>query len=118
VEIPDLADLIWLFENQPASDCGEAWPIGLQSFRLRRDDREVLFSLDPVAGEAYVTVYAAGQEIMSLGRLRQIETLTIVKENGYEGLALNFQGARFDPVRLQTKPMIRLTWNVLPVGTW
>jgi hypothetical protein len=116
--VGDVYHLIWLFEDQPASDCGEAWPVGLHSFRLRRGDREVLFSLDPMAGEAYVTLYVAGQEIMSLGRLRRIETLTIEIRDEYEGLALNFEGARFEPVRLQTKPTIRLTWNVLPVGTW
>ena len=38
--------------------------------------------------------------------------------HGYEGLALNFEGDKFDPVRLQTKPVIRLDWNVLSVGTW
>ncbi len=78
----------------------------------------MLFSLDPLAGEAYISLYVAGQEMMYLGRLRRIETLTIVKEDGYEGLALNFEGANFDPVRLQTRPVIRLTWNVLSVGTW
>ena len=118
VEIPELADLIWLFEDEPASDDGEPWPVGLQSFRLRRGDREVLFSLDPLAGEAYISLYVAGQEMMYLGRLRRIETLTIVNEDGYEGLALNFEGANFDSVRLQTRPVIRLTWNVLSVGTW
>ena len=41
-----------------------------------------------------------------------------MKEDGYEGLTLNFEGAKFDPVRLQTKPVIRLTWNVLSVRTW
>jgi len=119
VEIPDLADLIWLFEDEPTSDDPDLhWPVGLQSFRLRRGDREVLFSLDPLSGEAYISLYVAGQEMMYLGRLRRIETLTIVKEDGYEGLALNFEGYKFDPVRLQTKPVIRLDWNVLSVGTW
>jgi hypothetical protein len=56
--------------------------------------------------------------MLHLGRLRRIETLTIVKEPGYKGLALNFVGAQFDPVLLQTKPVIRLTWDVLPAGTW
>ena len=60
VEISELADLIWLFEDEPASDCREAWPVGLQSFRLRRADREVLFSLDPLASDAYISLYVTG----------------------------------------------------------
>ena len=77
----------------------------------------MLFSLDTLSGEAYISLYAAGQ-MLHLGRLRRIETLTIVKEDGYEGLALNFVGAQFDPARLQTKPVIRVTCDVLPAGTW
>jgi len=75
----------------------------------------VLFSLDPVAGEAYISLFIGGQEVMQLGRLWRIETLTIVKKDGYEGLVLNFAGPQFDPVQLQTKPVIRLAWDV---RTW
>ena len=35
-----------------------AWPDGLQSFQLDRGDRTVLFSLDPLVGEAYITLHA------------------------------------------------------------
>lgn len=119
VEIPELADLIWLFEDEPTMQYPDlAWPVGLQSFRLRRGDREVLFSLDPLAGEAYISLYLAGQEMTYLGRLRRIETLRIVKEDGYEGLVLNFAGGKLDPIRLQTRPVIRLRWDVVPAGTW
>jgi hypothetical protein len=118
VEIPELAELIWLFEDEPVSDCGAAWPVGLQSFRLRRADREVLFSLDPLVGDAYITLYMAGQEMVSIGRLRRVEKLTVVKKNGYEGLELIFAGDRHDPVILQTRPVIRLSWDVAPLGTW
>lgn len=62
VEIPDLADLIWLFEDAPAVEFPDvAWPVGLYSFRLRRGDREVLFSIDPADGDAQVSLYVAGQ---------------------------------------------------------
>lgn len=118
MEIPELADLIWLFEEEPASDCGEAWPIGLHSFRLRRADREVLFSLDPLAGEAYISLYAAGQEMVSIGRVRRVEKLAVVKREGYEGLELVFIGARHNPVVLQTRPVIRLSWDMAPLGSW
>lgn len=73
VEFPDVADLIWLFEDEPtAEDPDLAWPVGLHSFRLRRGDREVLFSLDPAYGEVYISLYVAGQEMTYLGRLRRI----------------------------------------------
>jgi hypothetical protein len=119
VEIPELADLIWLFEDEPAAAFPElGWPHGLQSFRLRRGDREVLFSLDPLAGEAYVTLYVAGREVASIGRLRRLETLSIVRHEGYEGLELRFIGAKLEPLSLQTKPEIKLSWDVVSPGTW
>jgi hypothetical protein len=37
VEIPELSDLIWLFEDEPSAEFpGLGWPNGLQSFRLGR----------------------------------------------------------------------------------
>lgn len=119
MEIPELADLIWLFEDEPTAehpDC--AWPVGLQSFQLERGDRTVRFSLDPVAGEAYITLHAGGREIASVDRLRRVETLTIVKRDGYEGLELRFVGNKHDPLILQTRPEIRLHWDVAPLATW
>jgi hypothetical protein len=116
VEIPDLADLIWLFEDEPTVEYPDlAWPVGLHSFRLRRGDREVLFSVDPASGEAQISLYVAGQEMACLGRLRWIETFTIVKKDGYEGLVLHFAGGQHEPLTLQTRPEIRLTWDVVPV---
>jgi hypothetical protein len=115
VEIPDLADLIWLFEDEPTVEYPDlAWPVGLHSFRLRRGDREVLFSVDPASGDAQISLYVAGQEMACLGRLRWIETFTIVKKDGYEGLVLHFAGGQHEPLTLQTRPEIRLTWDVVP----
>ena len=117
MEIPELADLIWLFEDEPFSEYEDmAWPVGLQSFRLRRGTREVLFSLDPTSGEAYVTMYEAGEETMSIGRLRKLESLTVDKGDEYEGLILHFTSGDLEPLRLQTRPVIRLSWNVMPLG--
>ncbi|WP_141579253.1 hypothetical protein [Actinomadura sp. WMMA1423] len=119
MEMPELADLIWLFEDEPTPQHEDlAWPVGLQSFRLRRGSREVLFSLDPTSGEAYLTFFEAGEETVSIGRLRRLETLTVEKRNDYEGLVLRFDHERFDPLQLQTRPVIRLTWNVMALGVW
>jgi hypothetical protein len=119
VEIPELADLIWLFEDEPSPEMPDLqWPTGLQSFRLRRGDREVLFSLDPLVGEAYITLYVDGHEVASVGRLRRLETLRVFRRDDYEGLELKFVDGRFDPVLLATKPEIRLSWAVMPLGAW
>ncbi len=117
--IPELADLIWLFEDGPSAAFPEpGWPDGLHSFRRRRGDREVLFSLDPLSGDAYITVYTAGQEVASIGRLRRRETLSIIRHDSYEGLELRFTGTEFEPVSLQTRPELRLSGDVVPPGTW
>jgi hypothetical protein len=119
MEIPELADLIWLFEDEPIAKYPDlTWPDGLQSFRLKRGDSTVLFSLDPFAGEAYITLQAGKREIASVGRLRRIEALTIVKRDRYEGLELRFVGSKHDPLFLQTRPELKLHWNVAPLGTW
>lgn len=118
MEIPELADLIWLFEDEPIAQYPDsAWPYGLQSFRLERGDRAVVFSLDPFAGEAYITLHAGGHEIASVDRLRGLEHLTMIKRDGREGLELTFAGDKHDMLSLQTRPDIRLHWAVAPLGT-
>jgi hypothetical protein len=118
MEIPELADLIWLFEDEPIAKYPDSdWPYGPQAFRLQRGDRTVLFSLDPYEGEAYITLDAGGHEIASVVRLRGIERLTIVKRDGREGLELKFTSEKHDTLTLQTRPEIRLHWNVAPLGT-
>ena len=119
----------WRFRNwRTSSGCSKdepspaypenGWPNGLQSFRLCRGDREVLFSLDPLAGDAYIALYAAGREVASIGRLRRLETLSIIRRDNYEGLELQFTGPKFEPVFLQARPEIKLSWNVVSPGTW
>ena len=116
--MPELADLIWLFEDEPTSEDEHlTWPVGLQSFRLRRGSREVLFSLDPMSGAAYLTMFEAGEETMSIGRLH-LESLSVEKRDEYEGLVLSFNSEELDPLRLQTRPVIRLSWYVMAFGDW
>ncbi|NEA27990.1 hypothetical protein [Actinomadura bangladeshensis] len=119
MEMPELADLIWLFEDEPTSmDEDLTWPVGLQSFRLRRGSREVLFSLDPTSGEAYLTMFEPGEEVMTIGRIRKLKSLTIEKRDEYEGLILHFNSDELDPLQLQTRPVIHLSWNVMALGVW
>lgn len=119
MEMPELADLIWLFEDEPTSaDEDLTWPVGLQSFRLRRGSREVLFSLDPTSGEVYLTMFEAAQEVMTIGRIRKLESLTVEKRDEYEGLILRFNSDELDPLRLQTRPVIHISWNVMALGVW
>jgi hypothetical protein len=118
MDMPDLADLIWLFEDEPtASEDDLRWPVGLHSFRLRRGDREVVFSLDPMSGEAYVSLFDRDSEVVSLGRLRRLERLTVDKDGEREGLVLRFETG-LDPLRLRTRPVVHLSWDVKPLGVW
>jgi hypothetical protein len=118
MEVPELADLVWLFEDEPTPEFEDmTWPVGLHSFRLRRGTREAVFSLDPASGEAYLTISDGGEDVVSLGRLRTLERLTIEKDGEREGLLLWFTRG-FDPLRLETRPVIRLSWDVMPLGEW
>jgi hypothetical protein len=118
MELPELADLVWLFEDEPTPEYEDVdWPVGLRSFRLQRGHREVLFSLDPTSGEAYMTISDGCEEVVSLGRLRALERLTLEKDGEREGLVLHFVHG-LDPLRLQTRPVIRLWWDVMPLGVW
>ncbi|WP_328387437.1 hypothetical protein [Nocardia sp. NBC_00416] len=120
MEIPDLVDLIWLFEDEPTRQFEDLdWPVGLHSFRLTRGARSALFSIDPTAGEAYISLYADGQEHTHLGCLRPLDRLSVDRSRSdYEGLRLWFPSGTNEPLVLQTKPWIRLAWDVKSVGTW
>ncbi|WP_280272030.1 hypothetical protein [Nocardia wallacei] len=119
MEIPDLAELIWLFEDEPTRGHDDLdWPVGLHSFRLTRRSTTVLFSLDPTAGDAYLSMYSGDEEIAYLGRLRRVDRLTVLREPDREGLRLWFHGDTHEPLTLHTKPGIRLSWDVRPLGEW
>jgi hypothetical protein len=47
-----------------------------------------------------------------------MEKLAVVRREGYEGPELRFADAKHEPVSWQTKPEIRLSWSVAPLGTW
>jgi hypothetical protein len=120
MEIPELADLIWLFEDEPQGEYEDVhWPVGLHSFQLTRGAISVLFSIDPTAGEAYISLYVDGEEITYINRLRRLGRLSVEGErSGYEGLKLWFREDCKEPVVLQTKPTIRLSWDVKSLGEW
>ncbi|MFB4288758.1 hypothetical protein ACBI99_14020 [Nonomuraea sp. ATR24] len=103
MEIPELTELIWLFEDEPQGAYEDVqWPVGLHSFQLTRGAISVLFSIDPTAGEAYI-------RITYVSRLRPLGRLTVERlRSGYEGLKLWFREDRKEPVALQTKPAVRL----------
>ncbi|MFC9894967.1 hypothetical protein ACFVMC_14880 [Nocardia sp. NPDC127579] len=120
MEIPDLADLIWLFEDEPTRQFDDLeWPIGLHSFRLTRGAHTVLFSLDPTAGEAYISLRTGEGEHTYLGRLRPVDRIGIDRGSAdYEGLRLWFRDSASDPLIVQTKPRIRLSWDMRTLGSW
>jgi hypothetical protein len=77
----------------------------------------VIFSLDPMSGEAYLRISDGGGDVVSLGRLRTLDHLTVEKDGEREGLVLWF-ARDVDPLRLETRPIIRLSWDVMPLGAW
>jgi hypothetical protein len=119
MEIPELAGLIWLFEGEPERQHDDlGWPVGLHSFRLKRGSTEVLFSIDPAAGEAYISLYAGGEEIAMLANLRPLGRLSIDEGPDHEGVTLWFKDESKEPIKLQTKPSIRVTWYLKGLGEW
>ncbi|MBF6424156.1 hypothetical protein IU440_05620 [Nocardia cyriacigeorgica] len=120
MEIPDLVDLIWLFEDEPTRQFDDLeWPVGLHSFHLTRGSQTVKFSLDPLAGEAYISLTTEGHEHTYLGRLRSLDRLSVDRDSsGHEGLRLWFLGDTNEPLTLQAKPRIRLAWDLKDLGAW
>lgn len=120
MDIPELADLIWLFEDEPTREFDDLeWPVGLHSFRLTRGAQAVRFSLDPTAGEAYIGLSVGEHEHTYLGRLRRVDQVSVDRgPSDYEGLRIWFSSDTNDPLVLQTKPRIRLSWDVKTLGTW
>ncbi|MEV3963485.1 hypothetical protein AB0M34_21770 [Nocardia sp. NPDC050193] len=120
MDIPELADLVRLFEDEPTREFDDLeWPVGLHSFRLTRGAQAVLFSLDPTNREAYISLYVGEHEHTHLGRLRRLDRLSVIRgPSDYEGLRLWFEGDTNEPLALQTKPRIRLSWDVKSLGTW
>ncbi|GAA4571423.1 hypothetical protein [Planotetraspora kaengkrachanensis] len=112
-------DLIWLFEDDPKPQHDDLdWPIGLHSFRLKRGATEILFSIDPLAGEAFVSLFVDGEEVAILGNLRRPGRLSINRGTDHEGLTLWFEDESQEPIQIQTKPSIHVTWYLKAPGVW
>ncbi|WP_119726505.1 hypothetical protein [Thermomonospora amylolytica] len=114
MRMPELTDLIWLFEDPPTPmEPDLSWPLGLHTFRLTRGSRSVSFSLDPQAGEAYLMLYESDELLLSLGRLRTLSHLTVEKD----ALILHFAQGDLAPLTLRTHPVPSVTWPVRPAGS-
>lgn len=120
MDVPDLADLIALFEDAPTPAYDDLeWPVGRHTFRLTRERTDVRFSLDPAAGDAGIVIAADGQEIVHLGRIRPVERLSITRDrSGAESLRLWVPAVSTEPLVLSTRPTIAVMWNVRAAGQW
>lgn len=103
MEIPELAELIWLLERPAGRVRGRSLASRppLISTRPRRDIGPLLHR--PHGGEAYISLYADGEEITYVKRLRRLGRL---------------RADHKEPIVLQTKPTIRLSWDVKSLGEW
>ncbi|WP_062998504.1 hypothetical protein [Nocardia mikamii] len=120
MEVPDLAELISLFEDAPTTEYDDLdWPVGRHTFRLTRGRITVRFALDPLAGEVAVTLFADEQEVAHLGRIRTVDRLTITRDrSGGEGLRLWAPAVSSRPLVLRTRPAISLAWDIRDTGQW
>jgi hypothetical protein len=111
--IPDVNDLVRLFESEPMDDEGGPWseyyPYASVRFETTRDDNEVVFSFNPGYEDGRLTVRRAGDVLVDL-TLRGVQAISVDRLH-QEALVLSFRSDDVRDLRLTLKPVVRLNWG-------
>lgn len=122
--LPDLADLVWAFEDEPRYayeeddraagydvDWRENWPYTRVVFSLSRGHRRVSLDLQPGYEQARLRVEDTQGEVADL-LLRKVRSIELDRAKGRVVLQIAFaEGLRTDKVFLQLDPQISLGWE-------
>jgi hypothetical protein len=111
--IPDVNDLLWLFESEPMDDVGGSWseyyPYASVRFETTRDDYEVVFSFNPGYEDGRLTIHRADDVLLDL-TLRGIRAINVDRLH-QQALVLSFRCDELLDLRLTLKPVVSLTWG-------
>ncbi len=114
--IPDVNELLWLFESEPMDDEGGPWaeyfPYASVRFETARGDHEVVFSFNPGYEDGRLTVRHLGHSLvdLSLAGIREVQ----VDRLHEEALVLLFRPEEVRDLRLTLKPVVSLAWGTAP----
>ena len=115
--LPDLADLIWAFEDEPHGydvDWREHWPYTRVVFDLSRGHRRVSLDFAPGYEEARLRVEDAQGEVADL-LLRKVRSIELDRTKGRVILQIAFaERLNTDRVFLQLDPQISFGWEPFP----
>ncbi len=123
--VPDLGDLIWLFENEPTYryaeddrevgyelDWREMWPYTAVTFALERGDSRVQMYIEPGYHVVRLWLTVKGRELVDLD-LRGVQRVAVDRTKDGELLRIEFpERADAETLWLRTKPDISLGWHV------
>jgi hypothetical protein len=114
--IPEVNDLIWLFESEPMDDDGGPWsqyyPYASVRFETTRGDDRVVFSFNPGYEDGRLTIEQGAQPLVDLP-LAGVRAISVDRVH-QESLVLSFRSEEIRDLRLTLKPAISLTWGTAP----
>lgn len=109
---PELYELEYLFECDAfTSDENIPWVYCFTSFRLTRENRQILFTIDIASRNGEVNILVDQDQLIRLD-LENIKLLSILKDGLSEGLKIEFDHENYVlPLIIHTKPHISITWG-------
>jgi hypothetical protein len=114
-EFPSLDELIWLFEAQPVLDDDVGWPVSPATFETTRDDWKVSVYVDPYGYSVGLFAEHQGARVLELSLYGMVETVTIERRQGREGLNVYpMESANLQPLHLTLKPRVSVTFGTKP----
>lgn len=112
--VPDVNDLLWLFESEPMDDESGPWsqyyPYASVRFETTRGEEDVIFSFNPGYEDGRVTIRRAGRDLVDLA-LAEIRALTVDRLH-QEALVVLFRSDLVRDLRLTLKPTVNLQWGM------